>query len=93
MGNKTKFLDLIILYLKYRNCYYMKYQKYSYFKNLIKYITCIENETLIRRMFESLLQKNIIQKKKFDKTTKYIFNPYNRRVEDGDERAATVVFT
>tara|TARA_R110000796_G_scaffold120917_1_gene235055 strand:+ start:714 stop:1001 length:288 start_codon:yes stop_codon:yes gene_type:complete len=82
MRNKSQYknniIDLVILYFKYRNCYNQGFQKYYYFKNLIKHITNLDDLTFIRRIFEELLLKKIIEKKIICSSVRYRFNPYRK---------------
>ena len=75
---KQKYVDLSILYLKYRNSYNTGFQKYQHFKSLIRYITDIEHNVLIRRLFDELLLTNLMEKKKVHGSVRYRFNPYHK---------------
>ena len=83
MRNRNEFkkniVDLIILYFKYRNCYNIGFQKYSYFKNLMRYITDITDKLYLRRAFEELINKGLIEKKLVMGSVRYRFNPTQKR--------------
>tara|TARA_R100000734_G_scaffold18264_1_gene15018 strand:- start:97 stop:372 length:276 start_codon:yes stop_codon:yes gene_type:complete len=72
------YIKLSFLYMEYRNTFNLEYQRYGYFKNMIKYITGIGDQKTIRNIFQKLLNKNIFDKIKVGKQTKYHFNPYNK---------------
>ena len=67
---KKQNVKLIILYLKYRNSYNAGFQKYQYFKSLMRYITDINDNTFIRRLFDEMML--IIG------SVRYRFNPYHK---------------
>ena len=71
-------IKLSILYFELRNTFNLEYQKYSYFKNMIRFITNIYDPTYIRKIFQKLLSKKIFKKMKRGKETLYHFNPNNR---------------
>jgi hypothetical protein len=75
--------DLIkvsFLYMEYRNTFNLEYQRYSHFKQMIKYITGITDQKIIRYIFQRLLNRNYFDKKKEGKQTKYHFNPYKKQL-------------
>ena len=76
--NVDLLLQTTILYLKCK-----KIQKlllpYSWYKNQIRYISKIQDEKIIRLVFNKLLKKDIINRFKHHKSTFYIFNPYQQR--------------
>jgi len=74
---RDKHIELILLYLKYRNIHNIGYQQYKIFKNLMLYITGLPDRSYIRNLFEILLARNIFQLKYIHKSRFYIFNPYN----------------
>ena len=76
---KQKYVDLSILYLKYRNSYNTGFQKYQYYKSMIRYVTDIEHNVLIRRIFDELLLKDLMEKKKVHGSVRYRFNPYHKK--------------
>jgi len=76
---KSEYIKLTYLYLCSRNCFNKGYMKYSYFKNLIRYATNENNSKIIRNIFDGLMGQQIIQIKKINGSTKYIFNPYNKK--------------
>ena len=76
---KQKYVDLSILYLKYRNSYNTGFQKYQYYKSMIRYVTDIEHNVLIRRIFDELLLKDLMEKKYVHDSVRYRFNPYHKK--------------
>tara|TARA_R110000823_G_scaffold15050_3_gene49240 strand:+ start:40 stop:303 length:264 start_codon:yes stop_codon:yes gene_type:complete len=76
---KQKYVDLSILYLKYRNSYNTGFQKYQYYKSMIRYVTDIEHNVLIRRIFDELLLTNLMEKKYVHDSVRYRFNPYHKK--------------
>jgi len=76
---KKSTIKLINLYFKYRNCYNSGFQKYSYFKNLMVYVTDIKDTAFLRRIFENLISTHIIEKKLIQKSIRYRYNPTARR--------------
>ena len=75
---KEEYLELVILYLMYRNAYNFKFQRYSFFKNLIRYITKLESQNSIRNLFAAMLDDEIFQKKEIAGRSYYRFNPYKK---------------
>ena len=72
---------VVIEYLKYRNAHKHGYQKYYYFKQVIRYITGMNDGLKVRAIFQRLLDENIVHKKQLYRGTKkvglrYFFNPY-----------------
>lgn len=74
-------VKLIILYLKYRNSYNAGFQKYQYFKSLMRYITDINDNTFIRRLFDELMLAGHMERKLVVGSVRYRFNPYHRTDE------------
>jgi hypothetical protein len=80
---KTKYIELVVLYFKYKNIFDIGFQPYKIFKNKIKYITGIyNNRAYIRNIFEIMLSRNIFQVKFIGKSRTYIFNPYHLRIDN-----------
>ncbi len=77
-------IKLSFLYMEYNNTFNIEYQKYSHFKNMISYITGIENQKLIRYIFQKLINKKVFKKIKIGKITNYHFNPYNKPLPPKD---------
>tara|TARA_R100000388_G_scaffold92549_1_gene75729 strand:- start:686 stop:985 length:300 start_codon:yes stop_codon:yes gene_type:complete len=75
---KEEYLELTILYLMYRNAYNFGFQRYSFFRNLIKYITKLDSQNSIRNLFSSLLEDEVFQKKIICNKIYYRFNPYKK---------------
>ena len=74
--DRESFINLSILYLKYRNSYNFGLQPYKFWKNMIKYITGVNHPRQLRSLFSSLIIRNYIQVKKNKKNSmKYLFNP------------------
>ena len=75
---KKQNVKLIILYLKYRNSYNVGFQKYQYFKSLMRYVTDINDNTFIRRLFDELMLSDVMEKKLIIGSVRYRFNPYHK---------------
>lgn len=73
-----EYLKLSILYFELRNTFNMGYQKYSFFKNMIRFITNIYDPSYIRKLFQRLLDRGVFKKMKRRKETLYHFNPNDR---------------
>ena len=78
---KKTIIDLIILYFKYRKCYNTGFQKYMYFKSLMRYVTEINDWVYLRRIFEELINRELIEKKFIMGSVRYRFNP-NKKYDD-----------
>ncbi len=78
MEVEEDFIKLSFLYMEYRNTFNLEFQRYSHFKNMIRYITGIRDQQTIRYIFQKLLNKKYFNKIKEGKQTKYHFNPYNK---------------
>ena len=78
------YIKLCFLYMEYRNTFNLEFQKYSHFKHMIKFITGITDQKIIRHIFQKLLNRKIFHKKKIGKQTKYHFNPYNKDIPKRD---------
>jgi len=75
-GDRESFIELIILYLKYRNSYNFGLQPYKFWKNMIKYITGITHPRQLRSLFNSLIIRNFIhQTRNKSNSIRYIYNP------------------
>ena len=81
-------LKLVFLYFEYRNLFNQGFQRYYFFKNMIRYITCINNNSRIRRIFQKLLNKGVFIKDRQFNLTVYHFNPYNK----SPQRISTTVY-
>lgn len=77
--NKTQLIELSTIYLKYRNSYNQGFQRYSYFRNLIKHITGLYIPNHIRHIFNSLINKGMIDIKRDHGKIFYRFNPYQKK--------------
>jgi len=75
---KQEYVDFIILYFSSRNIFNMGYLNYSYFRNIIRYALDNPNPKLIRFIFNTMVSKDIMKRKKLKKSTVYLFNPYNK---------------
>ena len=73
-------VEIVILYLRYRNSFNYGHQKFIVWRNLIKYITGINENKNIRKIFYHLLNKKQFHKYRKNKSTYYIFNPTNKKV-------------
>lgn len=84
MRIEEEILKLCILYLELRNTFNLEYQKYSLFKNMIRFITNISEASQIRRIFQKLVDRKFFIKRKRGKETSYHFNPYNKPLPKKD---------
>ena len=71
MKIEEEILKLCILYFELRNTFNLEYQKYSLFKNMIRYITNISDPKGIRKIFQKLLDRKFFIKKK-ERKERYI---------------------
>jgi hypothetical protein len=78
-------VEIVILYLSYRNSFNYGYQKYIIWRNMIKFITGITDTKIIRKIFYHLLNKNQFYKHKKIKSIYYIFNPSNKKIKVNDK--------
>ena len=74
------YINLSFLYMEYRNAFNNHFQRYSHFKNMIKYVTGISDQKTIRYIFQKLLNKNYFDKTKDGKQTKYHLHPYKKPI-------------
>ena len=81
-NKKKEYVELSFLYFRFRNLFDYGYQRYSFFKNLIGYICNISEVPMIRRVFEELLKRNVFNEKKENNKIYYLFNPYNREIDE-----------
>jgi len=72
-------VEIVELYLKFKNAFNYGNQKYSTWKNMIKHITGIHENKIIRKIFYHLLNKNKFQKQTKVNSIFYIFNPTNKK--------------
>lgn len=79
---KQKNIELVVLYLKFRNAFNFGFQPYKVFKNMIIYITDIKKTPYVRNIFEILLSRGVFQLKYIYNSRFYIFNPYNLEYTD-----------
>ncbi len=81
LPKKKEYVELTFLYFRFRNLYDSGFQRYSFFRNLISFICNISDYGLIRRIFEELSHRNIFNEKKTNGKIYYLFNPYNKEIE------------
>ena len=74
-------VEIVKLYLTYKNSFNYGYQKYIVWRNMIKYITGINDPKIIRKIFYHLLNKNQFYKHKKIRSIYYIFNPSNKKIK------------
>ena len=81
---KNNYLELVILYFKYRNAYHLGYQKYSVFRNMIRFVADNTDPSFCRAIFTELQTANLFEKKMKLKSITYRFNPYpnKERIEE-----------
>lgn len=80
INNIEDVIDEIVTYLKHRSCFTCGFQKYNYFKSLIKYKLIESDKSYIRYLFEQLIKFEIIEKRKINCHMRYRFNP--DKIED-----------
>ena len=71
-------VKLNILYFQFRNTWSVGYQRYSHFRNTIRYVSNIYDYKTIRRIFQAMINKGCFKKITEGKVTKYWFNPYDK---------------
>lgn len=80
---RLKIIDLTILFFKYRNTYNLGFQRYSVFRNMIRYIN---GNTLgdkqIRVIFQTLISNKYFEKTKKVGTIYYRWNFHNKPQSD-----------
>ena len=76
----TNAVEIVNLYLKYRNSFNYGHQKFIIWRNLIKFITGISDTKIIRKIFYHLLNKKQFHKYKKINSTYYIYNPTNKKL-------------
>jgi len=79
---KKQLCNLVILSMKYDNCFNDDYRNYRYWRNKIQAITGIYQENVTRLIFRTLQREEIFNKRKKYKKVEYLFNPDNRRYKD-----------
>lgn len=73
---KNNYLELVILYFKYKNVYNFGFQKYAVFRNMIRYVADNNDAIFCRSIFTELQNANLFEKKMNLKSINYRFNPY-----------------
>ena len=83
IDRRNDYLNLVIMYLEYRNSFKFKYQPYFFWRNLISYITNNHDQRFLRYLFNRLLREGYIKNKRSKRkyTLTYIFNPLNKCIE------------
>mgnify|MGYP003119176673 FL=1 len=66
-----------LTYLDYRNSFYMGYVPYSIYKRRISYILKTNTLWYLRKIFNWMLVKKYVKKKRVLGRVMYLFNPYN----------------
>lgn len=82
---KNNYIELVILYFKYRNTYNLGYQRYSVYRNLIRFITDNNDLKFCRTIFSELQKRKLFQKKIVIKSIYYRFNAYPNRYKNSDK--------
>mgnify|MGYP003113038442 FL=1 len=77
-NNNETYRRLCLTYFKSRNIYNMGYMRYSIIKNLIRYITDIDDTNIIRYIFQSLYNEGSFKSKKIFNRIHYQFNPHDK---------------
>ena len=86
------FLDDVetsLIYLSYRNSFDIGWVSYKVYKKRIHFILNNSDYLYIRNIFQFLVENNKVEKKKFNKSIFYRFNPLKRR---DTEKGLTVFF-
>ena len=81
----TNSVEIVTLYLRYRNSFNYGYQKFNVWRNIIRFITGISDTKIIRKIFYHLLNKKQFIKYKKNNSTYYIFNPTNKKLRLTDK--------
>ncbi len=71
-----EYCEYVFTYLDYRNSFYIGYVPYTIFKKRITFITGCNDTIFIRRIFNWLLSRKYIKKKRKLNRVVYLFNPY-----------------
>ena len=80
--DREGYVKIIIMYLKYRNSYLFGIQPYKFWKNMIRYITGIDNPRHIRSLFNTLIVREYLHVEKIKKNSiRYIFNPTKKDMD------------
>ncbi len=74
---RNKNIELVQLYFLYRNITNLGFHSYKVFKNMIIYITGINDKLLVRNIFDILLHKNSFKIRFIGKSRFYNYNPKN----------------
>lgn len=78
---RQQLIDLVKLYLTYRNSILFGPQGYKFWRKIIVYITGLGDANLIRSVFNTLIQESVFQVegrgKKYARV-KYVFNPHGK---------------
>lgn len=77
-NNKETYRRLCLTYFKSRNLYNMGFVRYSIIKNLIRYITGIDDTNIIRYIFQSLYNEGSFKSQKIFNRIHYQFNPHDK---------------
>jgi hypothetical protein len=85
-------IRLIIIYLKYQNAFYFKYNNYKFWKKHMIEVTNIKNDRILRSLFYSLLFKKVFSKVKQGKKTLYLFNPSKKPLENLNTKKQIIVY-
>ena len=80
-NKKKEYVELTFLYFRFRNLFDYGFQRYSFYRNLIAFICNITDYAMIRRVFEEMNKRSIFDEKKEGNKIYYLFNPYNRVIE------------
>ena len=73
-----KLTDFIILYFKSRNIGNFGFCRYGIFKRLIKYALDTNDMTLVRRVFDLMRSRQIMDETVLSDSKVYLFNPFDR---------------
>ena len=74
---RNKNIELVQLYFLYRNITNLGFHSYKVYKNMIMYITGIDDKLLVRNIFDILLHKSCFKISFIGKSRFYNYNPSN----------------
>ena len=74
-------LENVIRYMEMKNLFNLGYNKYGFFKNVIRFVLNNNDHEFCRCVFQKLLNKKVFQKSKRGRVTRYIFNTGNKPVD------------
>ncbi len=92
LKTKQDLIELTYLYFQFRNLYLSGFQRYIFFRNLISYVTNLNNYYSIRSIFNNLINEGSIEIKKEKKKVYYRFNPKGKKDTPSINNAIILTF-